>query len=669
VSAFAYCEWSLGAPRPEVPGHVITEYEAALGAILARNPYTEDFPNRVAFLAATPRPRSATSDRREFLGRYGSGRRPAALGRDALGGRFGAGLDPCGALAITIEVPPGETRTVTFLLGQGIDRDAALALLERYAAPHAAAEARAAVEAFWATTLDTIQVRTPDDSFDVLMNGWLQYQVLAARFFARCGYDQPGGAFGFRDQLQDVMALGFARPDLWRAHLLRAAARQFVEGDVQHWWHPPRGRGTRTRCSDDLLWLPYSVDRYVTATGDAAVWDEVVPFLAGRPLAPDEAETYDLPAEAGERASLFEHCVRAIDRAITAGPHGLPLIGSGDWNDGMNRVGVEGRGESVWLGFFLGTILRTFAERCEQRGDGARAARYRAEVGRLTSMLELSWDGEWYLRGWFDDGTPLGSARNPECRLDSLPQSWAVLSGLVPARRAERAFDAVRAHLVRRPLGLIQLLTPPFDHAEPDPGYIRGYPPGIRENGGQYTHAATWVVLALTRIGAGDEAVEMFHLLNPINHARESAAAEHYGGEPYALAGDVWSHPMHAGRAGWTWYTGSASWLYRAGLEGILGIERRGDHLKVDPCVPTAWPSCTVTWTRGRTVYEIVIENPERRSRGVALAELDGRAVDPAAIPCPDDGESHRIRVVVADRAHRSAYTNTDSLVQSGGIG
>ncbi len=647
VTAYAYCKWSLGPPRADMAAHVVTARDAEHEAIVATNSYNEDFPGRTAFLAASPRATSSTGDRLEMLGRFGSPRRPAALERARLGGRFGAALDPCGALALEIEIPPGEERRVTFVLGQGRDRQAAADLIARYADHAAVVAAEAAVATFWQTTLGAVRVETPDDSFDVLMNGWLQYQAIAARLWARCGYDQPGGAFGFRDQLQDVMALGLARPELWRAQLVRAASRQFVEGDVQHWWHPPLGRGTRTRCSDDMLWLPYSAARYVAATGDVALFEESIPFIEMRPLAEGEQDAYELPHVAREDASLFEHCVRALDRAITSGPHGLPLFGSGDWNDGMNRVGAEGRGESVWLGFFLGAVLRTFADLCESRGDAERAARYRAEVARLASMLELAWDGAWYLRGYFDDGTPLGSGRNAECRIDSLPQSWAILAGFTPPRRAEQAFDAVRAHLVHRPMGLILLLTPPFDHAEPDPGYIRGYPPGIRENGGQYSHAAMWTILALTRIGAGDEAVEVFHLLNPINHTRDAAAVERYGGEPYVLAGDVYSHPMHAGRAGWTWYTGSAGWMYQAGLHGILGIERRGDRLVVDPCLPAAWSACRVTWTHGLTVYDIAIENPQARCRGVALVELDGLAIDPDAIVWRDDGGRHRLRVVL----------------------
>ena len=650
LSVTAYAEWVLGASRGTSGPRIVTDREPETGALLARNPWNTEFAGRVAFLDLGGRQMTWTADRTEFLGRNGGLERPAALGRGhRLLGAAAAGLDPCAALQTGFELADGARTQVLVLLGEA-DGAAAAADLVRHgrALDHEAILRR--VTSYWEETRGTVQVRTPDRSMDIMLNGWLVYQTLSCRLWARTAFYQAGGAYGFRDQLQDVIALLTTRRQLAREHLLRAAARQFVEGDVQHWWHPPSGRGVRTRISDDRVWLPYTVDRYLAVTGDTAVLDEMVPYLEGPVLRPDQVDAYFQPERSPQSGSLYDHCAAALDRSLAVGAHGLPLIGSGDWNDGMNRVGYEGRGESVWLGWFLYTVLAAFAPIAEARGEHPRAERWRARMKSLRRALESQgWDGDWYRRAFFDDGTPLGSAINAECRIDSIAQSWAVLSGAANPTHAERAMAAVEEFLVRRGDGLVLLFTPPFDHSAVDPGYVKGYLPGIRENGGQYTHGAIWSVLAFAALGDGDKAGDLFSILNPINHASTRAGVQRYKVEPYVMAADVYTEPPHVGRGGWTWYTASAGWMYQAGLEWILGFRLRGTTLLVDPCIPRAWPRYEIDFRYHSARYLVVVENPQGVSRGVASVEIDGKPRDggAAAIPLADDGATHRIRVIL----------------------
>jgi cyclic beta-1,2-glucan synthetase len=648
LSVTSYVEWVLGSSRATAP-YLITEMDSESKALLARSAWSNEFGGRVAFAAFLGQQASYTGDRTEFLGRNGSAESPAALHRNgSLSGKVGAGLDPCGALQTVVELKPGAQVEIVFFLGQSENVDRARDLLRRYRKENLNAVLEE-VKRRWDDTLGNVQVSTPDPTMDLLLNRWLLYQTLSCRVWARAGFYQVSGAYGFRDQLQDVMALSVARRGIAREQILLSAAHQFTQGDVQHWWHPPSGRGIRTRMSDDLLWLPYVVNQFVESTGDMTVLEEQVAFLEGDELAEGQLESYFQPRVSESKATIFEHCARAIDRSLSVGSHGLPLMGTGDWNDGMNRVGQGGKGESVWLGWFLHTVMWEFAKFADARGEHQRAENWRIHVSGLKAALEKDgWDGEWYRRAYFDDGTPLGSSTNDECKIDAIAQSWGVISGAAERGRSVRAMAAVDQLLVRRPEGVILLLTPPFDHTPHDPGYIKGYLPGIRENGGQYTHASTWTMIAFAALGDGDKASEMFRFLNPINRTNSRVRVQRYKAEPYVIAGDVYAENPHLGRAGWTWYSGSAGWMYRGGIEWILGLRIRGMVLSIDPCIPRNWPSYTMEFRYHSSTYKIKVENPSSVSKGVALTELDGRILAGAAnIPLVEDGKVHQIRVVL----------------------
>ncbi|MFZ3372286.1 MAG: glucoamylase family protein [Desulfitobacteriaceae bacterium] len=649
LTATQYIEWVLGEAREMTAPYIVTEFDEKNNILWARNNFQEEFVDRCAFLSGYGGTfLSYTGDRGEFIGRNGSLINPAALQAQALSNTGGAGLDPCGAFQLVITLEPNEEKYLYFLLGETANQAEALTLLRDLQEPEKINAAFTAVKDFWQNLLGKLVVHTPDKSMDLLLNRWLLYQTIVCRIWARSAFYQAGGAYGFRDQLQDVMSLGIIAPEVAREQIIRHCAHQFVEGDVQHWWHAEKGKGIRTKFSDDLLWLPYVLADYVEHTGDLSILEVQVPFIEADPLPEDVDESYSIPKVSRESGSVYEHCLRAIKRGLRFGEHGLPLIGSGDWNDGFSRVGREGKGESVWLGWFIISTLKRFVKICELRQDHDLINYYQQIIEDLAENIELhGWDGEWYRRAYFDNGTPLGSAQNAECQIDAIAQAWSVLSGSGKPSRAKDAMLALEHYLLRKGEGILLLLTPPFDHDQSEPGYIKGYVPGVRENGGQYTHGAIWAVLAHTKMGEGDKATELFQMLNPINHARTESEVNRYKVEPYVMAADVYAINPHVGRGGWTWYTGAAGWMYQTGIEGILGFNLSGNKLTFGPCIPKNWPGYRVEYRYKSTQYIFEVRNPQGKMTGVEKVTCDGRDVEDRVILLEDDGVAHSVEVVM----------------------
>lgn len=645
LSATGYVDWVMGELREKTQMSVITEIDPVSGALFARNPYNTEFADRIAFFTTNAPNRTVTGNRMEFIGRNNTLRNPAAMSRAYLSNRVGAGYDPCGAIQVPLTLAAGAEREIQFMLGTAGRRSAdASQYVHRYRSVEAAELALVQVQKYWEKTLAAVQITTPDVSLNVLANGWLMYQTIACRLWARSGFYQSGGAFGFRDQLQDAMSVIHTEPPLLRNQILLCCEHQFVEGDVQHWWHPPSGRGVRTRCSDDYLWLPLALCRYITTTGDMSILDEKRGFLEGRPVPEDEESYYDMPQRSPEEGTVYEHCVRSIRHGLRFGEHGLPLMGSGDWNDGMDRVGIRGKGESVWLAFFLYRILNEYAELADKTGDTAFAEQCRQEAKTLQLHIEQNaWDGEWYRRAYFDDGTPLGSHVNEECSTDSISQSWSVLSEAGEQERTRQAMQSLNQRLVKRDKKLIQLLDPPFDKSDLNPGYIKGYVPGVRENGGQYTHAAIWASMAFAKMGNTDLAWELFRIINPVNHGLTPNDTELYKVEPYVVAADVYAVSPHTGRGGWSWYTGSSGWMYRLILESLLGVRLENGHLVFVPCLPSEWTSVEVLYRYQNTNYHITLENQQDAIETEVW--LDSVKQTTAAILLEDDQKDHQVTV------------------------
>ena len=648
ITTTYFAEWVLSSNRENAGNFIVPDYDDENGVLMARNTYSTEFSEFIAFLASDQPVHGLTTDRREFLGMPGNRSYPEGLKRIGLSSQIESGIDPCAALQSHLNFEPGEEKTITFMLGQEKSKEDVIQLVKGYNNPETIEARFVKVNEKWDFLLNRLQVETPEKELDVILNRWLLYQALSCRIWGRSAFYQSSGAYGFRDQLQDVTSILLANPEESREHILRSAEHQFEAGDVLHWWHPPSGRGVRTRITDDLLWLVYVTAEYINKTGDSGILDEERPFKTGEPLNEDEEERYGYYETSEEKYSLFEHCRRALSRGDTKGPHGLPLMGSGDWNDGMNRVGIGGNGESVWLAWFLYENHKRFADLCELKKEPELAKKHLDRANEIKDAInQVAWDDNWYLRAFYDDGTPLGSHRNEECQIDSLPQSWSIMTDGAPDERKLKAIYSVDEKLVQNEDRLIQLFTPPFDETEKDPGYIKGYPPGIRENGGQYTHAAIWAVWALTELGLGGEAYKQFRFLNPVTHSMNLEDANRYVVEPYVVAADIYSRPPYVGHGGWTWYTGSSGWLYRLGTEAILGFQLMGNHFTINPCIPENWEGFSMTYKKNNTVFKIAVKNPDRVEKGVKEIRLDGENLDNQKIPLLDDSSEHEVTVIM----------------------
>ncbi|MDP4182560.1 MAG: glucoamylase family protein, partial [Bacillota bacterium] len=645
LSLTYYVRPVMGVTDQMTAMHIKT-WQNERGTLFFENPYNEEFPGRVAFIDVTEKDKTVTGDRKEFFG-FGKLSAPSGLLKNGLSGNTGMSVDPCAAMQVNIILEPDNEKELVFFLGSGKDIDEADNLTSKYSVIEKAKHSFVEAQSFWNSKLETVQVETPDASMNTMLNGWLLYQVISCRLWARSGFYQSGGAFGFRDQLQDCLALLNSSPELVRNQILLHASRQFVEGDVQHWWHEPSGKGTRTKFSDDLLWLPYVTSEYIRSTNDFNILDETVSYIEDEPLKEFEDERYSNPRPSELRDSLYVHCKKTIERSLKFGEHGIPLMGSGDWNDGMNTVGNRGKGESVWLGWFLYSVLNSFAPICQSRGEQDTALRYTEAAKTIAKSIEKNaWDGSWYRRAYFDNGQPLGSIENSECKIDSISQTWAVISGGGDRDRIKKAMNSLENYLIQMDDGLIKLLTPPFDESDLEPGYIKSYLPGVRENGGQYTHSAAWVIIAFTKLGDGDKALDLFDLINPINHTRTHMEVSKYKVEPYVMPADVYAVPPHVGRGGWTWYTGSASWYYRAGLEYILGFRKEGNSLIINPCIPKKWDGFAINYNYGTSLYKIEVRNPLGVNSGINKVMVDGKKSD-RSISLVDDGKTHKVEVTL----------------------